>query len=464
MKIRLAGFNIDKNLIDEAIDSPIATPEVISAAYARISRSSKSIGDLRLQARKELDKARSSNNNIIFEMGHSSIAEHAVFNFDLTGISRLLTEIVQKSRLASFTEKSQRYVTFDNDYVIPTELSAEQRSVYINLMDSLFSEYRCSFEALKEKTCRLPLSIRDQENLAKEDARYILPLATKTQMGMTINARNLEALLRRLSNTPLSEAKELHEKLHSSVYKVAPSLIKYTGADSFYTKDYSGFVPRLPAKNAHSEANAGVRILEYTPNGDDKILAALLYPSAGTDFERLFEQVKAMPTEDKLQIFAHSFEGIKAWHKLPKAFEMCEYTMEFAMSECCWSQFKRHRLCTIIKQSSQPDPSYTIPPAILECKRESLWQQLFKDVEAFANNMQDASSLLPSYLAPNARRVKVLVKMNLREVYHFARLRSDDHAQWEIRNLSRELVPLLKSLTPMATKLLMGKSELELLK
>ncbi|MCD8480605.1 MAG: hypothetical protein LRZ88_10565 [Candidatus Cloacimonetes bacterium] len=69
MKLIVAGYNIDKSLID-SLNAATATPEVISAAYARISRSKKQVDELRREALAEVDKARSSNTNIIFEMGH----------------------------------------------------------------------------------------------------------------------------------------------------------------------------------------------------------------------------------------------------------------------------------------------------------------------------------------------------------------------------------------------------------
>ena len=105
MKILLAGYNIDYDLICElkgkcAFDKDI-TPETLSAAYARISRSPKFVDELRQIARREVEKARKSNRNIVFEMGHSSVAEHAVFNVDIIGVSRLLVEAIEKFRLCS---------------------------------------------------------------------------------------------------------------------------------------------------------------------------------------------------------------------------------------------------------------------------------------------------------------------------------------------------------------------------
>ena len=126
MKVLLAGYNLDYDLIRELKNKSASnqdlTPETISAAYARISRSPKQVFELREIARVEVDKARQSNRNIVFTMGHSSVAEHAVFNVDVLGVSRLLVEEIEKFRLCSFTEKSQRYVLFDKDFVVPEEI------------------------------------------------------------------------------------------------------------------------------------------------------------------------------------------------------------------------------------------------------------------------------------------------------------------------------------------------------
>ena len=110
MRILLAGYNVDSTVIDElkAQASPRddVTPETLSAAYARISRDPRSVDELRAVARAEVGKARRSNRNIIFKMGHHSVAEHAVFNFDAIGVSRLAIEEIEKFRLCSYTEKS----------------------------------------------------------------------------------------------------------------------------------------------------------------------------------------------------------------------------------------------------------------------------------------------------------------------------------------------------------------------
>ena len=121
MKVVLAGYNIDKEVIDDLKrHSPPrddVTPETLSASYARISRDPRPADKLRAVARREVERARRSNRTIIFKMGHHSVAEHAVFNFDIIGISRLALEEIEKFRLCSYTEKSQRYIMLGDDFV-----------------------------------------------------------------------------------------------------------------------------------------------------------------------------------------------------------------------------------------------------------------------------------------------------------------------------------------------------------
>ncbi|MFQ5953032.1 MAG: FAD-dependent thymidylate synthase, partial [Candidatus Omnitrophota bacterium] len=126
MKVYLAGYNVDTGVLQELEEKAgkcaNLTPEVLSAAYARISRDPRPINEIRKDAREEVEKSRRSNSTIIFKMGHHSVAEHAVFNLDILGVSRLAMEEVEKFRLCAYTEKSQRYITLDKDFVIPEEI------------------------------------------------------------------------------------------------------------------------------------------------------------------------------------------------------------------------------------------------------------------------------------------------------------------------------------------------------
>lgn len=459
MKLIIAGYNIDSSLIEKLNDEK-ATPEVLSAAYARISRSHKDVSALRKEALEEIEKARKSNQSIIFEMGHASVAEHAVFNLDLIGISRLLTEQIQRSRLASFTEKSQRYVTFEKDYLIPDELSSHPslKDRYTQLMDELFSEYKESFEMLKKRyeTSMPDLSKRDRECMAKEDARYILPLSTKTQMGITLNARSLENLLYRLSKSPLAEAEELHKLTSEKVSSISPSLIRYTKDDGFRGKVDISLLDITELEKRQVEAGPSLLLIKVDEHIDDKLLTTLLYEDLELCFGFLDTYIKSLKDEDKDRLYDSVFEGLKSWNKLPRAFESIDFEFELIMSESCWAQFKRHRTCTLLKKGFSCD-KLVIPESLKE--RQEKWQELNLKCHSLANELPKEISHIKWYLMLNATPVMVYSKMNLRELYHFTRLRADEHAQWEIRILAKAMQEIIKAQAPKAARMLCGKSE-----
>jgi len=461
VQVKVAGYNIDSSLIAK-LDSDVATPEVLSAAYARISRSKKNVEELRIEALEHIAKARNSNEKIIFEMGHASVAEHAVFNLDLIGISRHLTELVQRSRLASFTEKSQRYVTFEKDYLIPAELEedAELSGTYTKICDALFKEYLQSTNLLAEHLAkRNPnLDKRTLLTMAKEDARYILPLATKTQMGMTINCRSLEVLLTRLNQSPLNEAKQLYELIYSQVSKVAPSLLRYTDADKdcFNLPDLE-FEPSsaLPAKLPHSQ------LLSATANADARIIALMYYEQGKGDLKTLEKHFATLSPNELSELWQGFFQGLKPWQKLPRAFELMEFEYLVTLSESAWAQFKRHRTATLIKASTeQQNTEIIIPASIREINRSDEWKRLFKEVK---NHRRPLPRHLGAYLHLNAESTSVYAKLNLRELYHFSRLRCDEHAQWEIRDLAQQMVNQANPHAPCATSRLGGKSQFDTL-
>ena len=63
------------------------------------------------------------------------------------------------------------------------------------------------------------------------------------------------------------------------------------------------------------------------------------------------------------------------------------------------------------------------------------------------------------YLLTNGHKVRVVMKANLRELYHFSRLRSDSHAQWEIQELSDFIISKIQEVAPLSASLMMGKDQ-----
>jgi flavin-dependent thymidylate synthase len=475
MKILLAGYNLDYDLIKELQDkcapSQDLTPETVSAAYARISRSPKPVDELRELARSEVDKARKSNRNIVFAMGHSSVAEHAVFNIDVIGASRLLIEEIEKFRLCSYTEKSQRYILFNQDFVIPEEIketdladlfiatTVRQNDYYHELYAKLRPYVFAGNKALAENPANKSLL----EGWAKEDARYAISLSTETQLGMTINARNLELMLRRLAALPLVEAQEYSKKLYAATKDIAPSLIRYTEATAYdrltradLQRQAAVFAEKYPPK-AGVKKSPAVQLSFVTPDADTKACAALIFSASGLDYQQCLQQAASLTPAEKKALFKTTFEHIQSHDATLRELENVDLQFELVMSASCFAQLKRHRMATIITQNYDPGLGVTIPPSICAIGQQKQFREIMRKTQDAFEQIREKAPLAAPYVLTNAHRKRVLMKVNARELYHLARLRSDGHAQWDIRKLADEMLKKAKKVMPLTLLLACGK-------
>lgn len=138
----------------------------------------------------------------LIKSGHDSVLENAIATFDITGISRACQNQIVRHRIGcSYCVQSQRYVNVtDNEVIIPHKL-------FLQLPESL--------EAVNE--IKRMYSELLNLGVAKEDARYLLPLGTTTNMTMTMNFRAIRHFLKlRLSKRAQWEIRQLSY----AIYKI----------------------------------------------------------------------------------------------------------------------------------------------------------------------------------------------------------------------------------------------------
>jgi len=187
-------------------------PELTIATAARSSTSPSRVTKLR----NELTPKQVENLlKRLLESGHLSPFEHASFTFAIEGISRVTSHQLVRHRLASYTQQSQRYVSLkEHGYVTPPTISSRP-------------EFTAKYQQAIEAAHKL-YSDMQATGIPMEDARYVLPQAIKTQLVMTMNARELlHACSLRLCLRAQWEIVELFEMIKSEVEKVAP----YLGAE-----------------------------------------------------------------------------------------------------------------------------------------------------------------------------------------------------------------------------------------
>lgn len=457
MKVVLAGYNIESQGIDRLNETTggTYTPEVLSAAYARITRDPRRIETLRREAREQVEKSRARNERIVFGLGHRSIAEHAVFNFDIAGISRLAVEEIEHFRLVSYTEKSQRYIKLGKDLVVPLEIrrcgkaaDLERAVVYLH--------------RAYEKLYRTILDAGGEEGVSKEDARYLMPLATVAQLGMTINARELEYMIGRLASHRLDEMRRLADLLYEAALPVAPSLLRYPEPTAYFEgmpsveEDIMHSVEPLRRGSAGDPVDVA-RLVDVTPGGDRRLVASLLFRAGRIGMEEAERIAGKLGRKGRGEIVRRTFRDIESYDSVWREFENIHFLFEAVVSCSCFAQLKRHRMSTLIAQPYDLALGITIPPSVRRSKAVSIFRGAVRTAERLHRSLMEKAGDASAYALTNAHRRRVLFGINLRELYHFSRLRSDRHAQWEIRTLSERLCTLASERLPAGTQLLGGK-------
>src|SRR5574341_2326260 len=88
-------------------------------------------------------KAKEFHEKWVVGYGHASVAEHAVAHLAIEDVSILESKVIEDTRLASYTEKSTRYVVFDRDqfYRAPSLMASEHAGRYEDTCRSLLEAY-----------------------------------------------------------------------------------------------------------------------------------------------------------------------------------------------------------------------------------------------------------------------------------------------------------------------------------
>lgn len=159
--------------------------------------------------------------------GHESVIEHAFFTFSIEGISRACAQQLTRHRIASYTMQSQRYVDFE---VPPDDVSAYDPFIREMYVDPSFEEREADiiwetvsicFDAYKE--------LREMGTSA-ENARFVLPNACKTNIIVTMNARELRHFFSlRCCERAQWEIRTVADMMLWKCKEVAPILFKGAG-------------------------------------------------------------------------------------------------------------------------------------------------------------------------------------------------------------------------------------------
>ncbi|MCD6525884.1 MAG: FAD-dependent thymidylate synthase [Desulfuromonas sp.] len=192
-----------------------------------------------------------------------------------------------------------------------------------------------------------------------------------------------------------------------------------------------------------------VQLLTHTPEPEKIVAAAarLCYSDAGINDllsapveqqSRLIEKILGFGHFSVLEHVSFSF-GIEG------------------ISRACSHQLVRHRLASYSQQSQRyvaNDSRFAAvePPSLQQHPQlQQRYQDLFAEIHQLYSDLLEAG--VPAedarFVLPNAAETKLVMTMNARELHHFFSLRCCRRAQWEIRDMAKQMLLLCRQAAPL---------------
>ena len=355
--------------------------------------------------------------------GHKTIIEHHNFSIGFNNVSIIVEQFLIEFRLTSFTIKSRRYVDFSNaGYYMPEIEKISDRDLFENTTKNLFASYK----ELMDK------------GLIKEDARFILPYNFNSNILMSCNARELMHIICTMiygRGRDYSEIYNLGIQLKEQFDEIYPDIIE---KEKFKYEKYHSIKASPITINPQNIAyvDSEVELVSNTENIDKVINTAL--------------QIENLENFDIKQLITDG--------KLARVLEQINFTFAIKnITLASLTHITRHRIHSLIVPNLQTiinENKYKIAPNILENEEYlEIYKKAIEETNKTILNLKHLDPQTLSYLYVSGRTIDIMTTMNARELLWFFKLRTCDRAQWEIRDIAKQMLKLVKNKFPNIFKL-----------
>ncbi|HAZ62701.1 MAG TPA: FAD-dependent thymidylate synthase [Armatimonadetes bacterium] len=398
------------------------------------------------------ERARAFHEKWVVGYGHGSVAEHAVVHLAVEEISIVASKALEDCRLASYTEKSTRYVPFDTESYVrePTIAAGPLASLYDETCRDLLSTYGRVLAA-SEAAARAEIERPAGWTQARYDsvcrsqacdvARYLLPAATRTNLGLTINARSLEHTLTKLYSDDLGEIRELAGALHREAAVIVPTLVKYAAPNAHLRGrraavepwiDPQADAPPVPATNP-------ARLVAGPAEPLSDVAAAILFEAGAGAWTTLRTLVAAWPAERQAELLTAYLRDRERFDAPGRALEQVTFSFELTLDYGAYRDVQRHRMCTQLGQVLDCRHGYETPPGVAAVGLVDDYHRALAASEAAWERLAEAHGpAAAQYVLPLAWRKRLLMTANLREWHHFISLRSGRQGHPSYRRVAQD--------------------------
>ena len=471
--------------LDGPVFALVNLPEVVKGAlFARYSRSHKSLrrlfldefvgdldvsGDHSVDATIGLDRAEELYERVFFDYGDDSVAQLGGVHLACEQASNLLTKILEWGRLMSYLEQSTRYIAYDarlggryRYYRDPAVLSSPLGTRYVGDLDRIFDSYSRSVDLVTEHVrSSVQRGPDDSEFVyrtatrakALDAVRGILPAAATSNVGIYGTGQAFEALLLRMRSNPLPEARDYADLMLHELRKVIPSFLRRVdlpdrgGRWSDYlatTRDDTAALVGELFGSAPVEPAAEVELVDFDPEAEDKLLAAICYSHSTLPEHQLLDRVRQLGVDERVSLIrAYVGERENRRHKPGRAFERSFYRFDVLSDYGAFRDMQRHRMLTIEWQRLTPNHGYTRPELVNEAALGNEFDDAMERSASLYDALHSEFPQQASYAVSMAYRMRYVMQFNAREAIHMLELRSSPQGHPSYRRVALEMHRLI---------------------
>jgi thymidylate synthase ThyX len=460
-------------------------PEVVKGAlFARYSRSSKSLrrlfldefvddldttGDASIDATVGLRRAERLYQTVFFEYGDDSVAQLGGVHLACEQASNVLTKVLEWGRLMAYLEQSTRYVAYDTRldgryryYRDPAVLASPLGTRYVSDVDRLFDTYADLVAVLeafyRERHPKEPSDSdlvwrRSIRAKAFDSLRGLLPAGTLSNVGIYGTGQGYEALLLRMRSSALPEAREYAQLMLGELRKVIPSFLtridrpERGGEWSAYLASTAGATQEVAARlfaGAEPEPRPAVTLVDFDPEAEDKLLAAMLYPFVDVPDDQVRARVRRLSAAERQEVVA-AYVGERAnrRHKPGRALETVSYRFDVLSDYGAFRDLQRHRMLTLQWQQLGPRHGYVLPADVVAAGVGDRFEEAMARSAALHDALAGPFPAAAQYAVALAFRIRYSIEMNAREAMHMLELRTAPAGHPEYRHVCQEMHRLI---------------------
>jgi len=445
------------------------SPVTIAAAMARLSRRG---DDMRITILDEfagkLGKDEKLLQRVITAYGDDSVQQLAGMHVVVENASNLLTKKLEWGRLAAYLEQSTRYIYYDQKddkgrykYYVPTNLTKASRQRYIKTMDQIFDLYSEMVHKLtdyvagksdvpeKERDVAWKGAVRAQ---ACDAVRPVLPVATKSTVGIFGSGQAIESLIMHLMSDELIESRDTGQLMLEQVRQVTPTFFERAdkpergGATIAYRANTTKAVEQL-AKDHLSGNHADVSVepvtlTSYWPKSELALVADMLYSHSSLPLETIRQEVDKWPYDRKVEVLtAYMGERLNRRHRPGRALENAHYSFDLVCDYGIFRDLQRHRIVDDLEwQELTPRYGYDVPTLVDEAGLTEQFEACFDlSLELHSALTKADYKLEAQYATLLGHKMRWKITYNAREAFHLHELRTSPQGHPGYRKLVQQM-------------------------